>query len=67
MKSRLSPVRIPTSVVAAAVTAAATGALLSSLPTRATAQAPAYTAPRFVDGNPDLNGIWQALAPILLL
>lgn len=29
--------------------------------TTATAQAPAYRAPRAPDGHPDLNGIWQAL------
>ena len=27
----------------------------------ATAQAPAYRAPRTADGRPDLNGIWQTL------
>ena len=43
--------------IAAAVAAA--GLLLVVTP--ATAQAPAYRAPRAPDGRPDLNGIWQAL------
>ena len=43
--------------IAAAVAAA--GLLLVVTP--ATAQAPAYRAPRAADGRPDLNGIWQAL------
>ncbi len=43
--------------IAAAVAAA--GLLL--VVTTATAQAPAYRAPRAPDGRPDLNGIWQAL------
>ena len=33
--------------------------VLSSLP--AAAQSPEYRAPRTADGNPDLNGIWQAV------
>src|SRR5216683_4734880 len=33
--------------------------LLAAIP--ASAQAPAYRAPRTADGKPNLNGIWQAL------
>jgi len=35
--------------------------LLSLAATSALGQAPAYRAPRTSDGQPDLNGIWQAL------
>ena len=36
-------------------------AVLCLAVTVAAGQAPAYRAPRSADGNPDLNGIWQAL------
>ena len=52
-------VRVATT--AAAVVLAAAGTWLSGSGVGTAAQAPTYTAPRFVDGNPDLNGIWQAL------
>jgi hypothetical protein len=38
-----------------------TAALLLAAALTATAQTPAYRAPRTPDGKPDLNGIWQAL------
>ena len=46
---------------AAVLAAVAIGAALSAPSAPAHAQEPAYTAPRFYDGNPDLNGIWQAV------
>ncbi len=46
-------------IVLTIATAVATAGVLAVTP--ATAQAPEYRAPRAPDGNPDLNGIWQAL------
>ena len=51
MRTRLIVLTIATAVAIAGVLAV----------TPATAQAPEYRAPRAPDGNPDLNGIWQAL------
>ncbi len=51
MRTRLIVLMIATAVATAGVLAV----------TAATAQAPEYRAPRAPDGNPDLNGIWQAL------
>ena len=39
---------------------AATIVLALAVPFAASAQAPAYKAPRLADGHPNLNGIWQA-------
>jgi hypothetical protein len=45
-----------------AMTAAAMGcALVAMIPASGQAQAPAYKAPRTKDGQPNLNGIWQAM------
>ena len=44
-----------------AVATAAVIAVLLLVVTSAAGQAPAYRAPRGADGNPNLNGIWQAL------
>ena len=41
--------------------AAVIAAALALVVTTATAQTPAYRAPRTADGKPNLNGIWQAL------
>ena len=45
----------------AAVVALLAGAAVSFPSAMAPAQTPSYSAPRFYDGNPDLNGIWQAV------
>lgn len=42
------------------VAATLTCALMAAVP-RVEAQAASYRAPRAADGNPDLNGIWQAI------
>jgi hypothetical protein len=44
-----------------AVVSAAAAAVLSLALTSTAASAPEYKAPRTPDGNPNLNGIWQAL------
>ena len=57
----LFPVRKTLSGVIIAIVAAAGGALLAVSATPLSGQAPAaYRAPRAADGQPDLNGIWQA-------
>ena len=48
-------------VVGTTVLAGTTALLLSEPPVGTAAQTRAYSAPRFVDGNPNLNGIWQAV------
>ncbi len=45
-----------------AITAAAVGcAFVAAIPASGQAPAPAYKAPRTKDGQPNLNGIWQAM------
>ena len=44
-----------------AIAASAAVVALSLLASPVATQAPPYTAPRTVDGKPDLNGIWQAV------
>ena len=61
MGDRSLPLRVTTTVASVVLAIAAAGTWLSGSGVGTAAQAPAYTAPRFVDGNPDLNGIWQAL------
>ncbi len=53
--------RIRAVAAAAALIAVATVGVVAAFTTRTAAQGPVYKAPRFVDGRPNLNGIWQAL------
>ena len=63
MRDPLLPPRVSIRLIAgaAAVIAVASGTFFSDPATRTAAQTSAYSAPRFVDGNPNLNGIWQAV------
>ncbi len=61
MRDRRVFLRAARTAAAVILAAAAAGIWLSGSGVGAAAQAPAYVAPRFVDGNSDLNGIWQAL------
>ena len=60
MQGRLGH-RIRAIAAATTVIAACTAGVVIARAARTPAQTPAYQAPRFFDGRPNVNGIWQAL------